>query len=446
MFASLHHPSIHDYGASVPSWWAASAGPGVSAPRLGGDVTTDVAVIGAGFTGLNAALSLVRDGGTTPVVLDAAPIGWGASGRNGGFCCLGSAKLSWSAIIRRFGLDEARRFFRLQVASVDHVRDLLVAEGIDAERGPDGELTIAHHPRALAGLDADRDLYARAFDMPCRRLSPGDMKEMRLLTAEARGALLQPHGFPLHPLKYLLGLARVVQAAGVRLHGESPVVRWRREGRTHLLETPTGTIRAGRVVVATAGFTREDLHPALRGRLLPVLSNIIVTRALTPAERAAANFDSLVMCDDTRNLLHYFRLLPDGRLMFGARGGISASPAAEDGMKARLRRNLARMFPAFADAEITHFWRGLTELTADLLPHLGTTDDGSVHYLLGFHGNGVAMGSLGGALLGRRAAGLAVDLPAPITRPLPRFPLPALRQTYLRAAYVGLGLRDAWGG
>ncbi|MFA5121723.1 NAD(P)/FAD-dependent oxidoreductase [Zavarzinia sp.] len=445
MRAYLHHPSIHAYDQKVPSWWAASAGPAPDAPPLEGGISVDVAVIGGGFTGLNAALALRRAGSATVAVLDAAPIGWGASGRNGGFCCLGSAKLSWPGIIRRFGLEEAQRFFRLQVAAIDHVRHLLQDEAIDAEAGPAGEAVLAHHPRAIAGLEEEKDLFARHFDTACTLLPAEALAEHGIRTAEAKAGLLVPHGFPLHPLKYVQGLAARVIAAGARVHGRSPVLAWTREGRRHRLTTPRGSVLADRVVVATAGFTRDDLHPAFTGRLLPVLTNIVTTRPLTEAERAAEGFTSLTMCADTRRLLHYFRLLPDGRLMFGARGGISADPAAEGTMRQRLESDLAAMFPTLAGVETTHFWRGLTDLAYDLLPHLGTAEDGTVHYLLAFHGNGVAMGSLGGALIGRRLAGLAVDLPTPITRPLPRFPFPALRQAYLRAAYAAFAWRDRHG-
>lgn len=445
----IHHPSIHAYDQPVPSWWEASAGDPVEAPPLLVPRQVDVAIIGGGFTGLNAALALA-EGGSAPLVLEAGPIGWGASGRNGGFCCLGSAKLPWGKIIARFGLEEAQRFFRLQVAAIDHVRALLAHHGIEAETGPAGEAVLSHHPHAIDELKAEQALYRSAFATDCTLLSREDLVARGLATSEAEAGLFVPHGFPLHPLKYLRGLARAVQAAGIALHGRSPVIAWTREGRRHRLLTPGGSVLADRVVVATAGFTRDDLHPAFAGRLLPVLSNIAVTRPLTAAEQAAQGFSTRTMCADTRHLLHYFRLLPDGRLMFGARGGVSAAPAAEPAMRRRLQADIARMFPHFAGAEITHFWRGLTDLAFDLLPHRGETEDGSVHYLLAFHGNGVAMGSYGGALLGRAlvgqlGGGQAVDLPAPIRQPLPRFPLPALRQTYLRAAYAGFALRDRLG-
>ncbi len=378
-------------------------------------------------------------------MLEAGPIGWGASGRNGGFCCLGSSKLPWSAIVKRFGLEQAQAFFRLQLAAIEHVRGLLKDHGIDADAGPDGEAIIAHHPRAAAAFETDAALYRDLFGIHCEILPKGALRERGLHTAEAEAVLLEPTGFPLHPLKYVRGLARAALAAGARLHGRSPVTGWSREGRRHRLVTPLGTVLADRVVVATAGFTRDRLSPAFSGRLLPVLTNIVTTRPLTPAERQEQGFDSQIMSADTRNLLHYFRLLPDGRMMFGARGGISAAPEADAAMRARLIGDLHRMFPAWKGVEITHFWRGLTDLSFDLLPHLGTAEDGSVHYLLAFHGNGVAMGSLGGSLIGRRLAGQPLDLPAPIAQPLPRFPFPALRQLYLRAAYLGLGMKDRMG-
>ncbi|MCF4165182.1 FAD-binding oxidoreductase [Zavarzinia compransoris] len=444
MVRSLHHPSIHDYGRTVPSWWAASAGKGPDAPPLKGTVQAEVAVIGAGVTGLNAALALAR-AGVSAVVVDAAPLGWGASGRNGGFCCLGSSKRSWQQIIRQFGLAEARRFFNLQAAAIDHVRDVIAEHAIACDKGPPGELIFAHHRHARARLEAEAEMMRDVFRVDALMMSRADLREFGLVTGENRPGLMVPHGFPLHPLKYLHGLARAVLAAGVPVHGESPVTAWTREGARHRLVTPGGEVLADRVAVATAGFTREDLSPAFAGRLLPVLSNIIVTKPIDRAARIAQGFTSRTMCADSRRLLHYFRLLPDGRLLFGARGGISAAPGAEPAMKARLEGDLARMFPAFAGVGVDYFWRGLTDITFDRLPHLGTVEDGSVHYLLGFHGNGLAMGSLGGAMMGARLAGLPVDLPAAISRPLPRFPLSALRQTYLRAAYAAYGLGDRLG-
>lgn len=405
----------------------------------------DVVIIGAGYTGLNAALTLAREAGMSALVLDAAPIGWGASGRNGGFCCLGSSKLSWSAIVRRFGLEQAQAFFRLQVDAIEHVRNLLISGGIDAEAGPDGEAIIAHHPRAVPGLHDDAELYSDLFGITCEVVPREGLRERGLLTGEAYGALIEPLGFPLHPLKYHLGLARLAIAAGARVHANTPVTGWTREGRRHRLTTPHGTILTAKVVVATAGFTRDTLHPDFDGRLLPVLTNIVTTRPLTAQERAEQGFDSQTMCADTRHLLHYFRLLPDNRLMFGARGGILATPQAQADMREQLIGDLGRMFPAWKGVEITHFWRGLTDLSFDLLPHLGTNEDGTIHYLLAFHGNGVAMGSYGGSLIGRRLAGHAVDLPTPLTRPMPAFPFPDMRQRYLQLAYAGLGLKDRFG-
>jgi glycine/D-amino acid oxidase-like deaminating enzyme len=152
------------------------------------------------------------------------------------------------------------------------------------------------------------------------------------------------------------------------------------------------------------------------------------------------------MAYDTRTLLHYFRLRPDGSFMLGARGGLSAAPESMAGMKAAMRKRLAIMFPAWADVEISHFWRGFVCMAYDLVPHVARLpDDPSVIHALAYHGNGVSMGTWSG----RAAAGLAVGaepddriVPAVMGQPLPRFPAPGLRPFYLRAAYAGYRIKD----
>lgn len=441
----LHHPAAHDYDRPVASFWAASARqPAVAAPVLEGDHETEIAVIGGGVTGLNAALELARQG-IAAHVLEAGAPGWGASGRNGGFCCLGSAKLSWPALIRRFGRDEALAFLDLQRRAIAHVRAFCADAGIDCIQGPEGEAILAHHPAMAPRLEAEARCHREELGLASRWLPREALADQGLTAAGAHGALLLPLGFPLQPLDFVRGLARAAVTAGVTISAGSEVLSWQREGARHRLITARGTLRATRLVVATAGYTRDRLHPGLAGRLLPVLSNIVTTRPLSLYERARQGWTTPLMAADSRTLLHYFRLLPDGRLLFGARGGLSAAAGSEAAMKARLGRDLARLFPAWAGVEISHFWRGLTDLAADRLPHLGTLEDGTAHYALAWHGGGVAMGSLCGKLLARRIAGRGPALPAPLTRPLPRFLLPALRPLYLGLAYAGYGLTDRLG-
>ncbi len=448
----LYHPAIHDSSHPVESWWEASAGPPVEGcPPLAGDARCEVAVIGGGYTGLSAALHLARDHGIDVRVLEAGQPGWGASGRNGGFACRGSAKLSYQAILARFGREAVRHFHRTQVESTELVAQLAAEEGFDIDATSKGEIYVAHKPNRMAEIEAERAFQQEVLDQPSEVWSREELAERAYGGPEAFGALFTPVGFGIHPLKYCRGLARAALRRGAVIHCGSRVVRWDRDGARHRLVTAGGTLNARHVIVATAGFTAEGLHPAFDGVLLPVLSNIVTTRPLSAAERDAQGWRTDRTVSDSRNLLFYYRMLPDGRFMLGARGGLSASPESAGAMRAWMTRRLGEMYPAWAGVEITHFWRGLTDLSYDLLPHLGRLpDDQSVSYALAYHGNGVAMGSWAGRHLARDYVGRndsgggtgAGGAPAVMTQPLRRFPLPALRMAYLRAAYAWFDLQD----
>ena len=442
----LYHPAIYDTGRPVESLWAASAGAEVEGcTPLERDEACDVAVIGGGYTGLSAALHLARDHGIEVRVLEAGAPGWGASGRNGGFCCSGAAKLSPRAMIRRFGLAEARAYRAAQVEAVALVRALAGAEGIDIEAVGEGEIEVAHKPSRLAGLGAEQAFLARAFGERTELWSREELAERGYRGPEAHGALYSPVGFGLHPLKYARGLARAALRHGARVHGATRVEAWPRDGERHLLETPGGRLRARRVILATNGFTPEALNPAFRGALLPVLSNIITTRPLTAEEIAAQGLSTRTPIFDSRRLLYYFRLLPDGRFLLGSRGGLSAHPATVAPMRRWLEGRLKAMFPAWAGVEISHYWRGLVCLSADLVPHIGRlADEPSVAYALAYHGNGVATATWSGRAVAALVAGdeAAPELPAVVAQPLKRFPLPGLRMLALRLAYLAYGFRD----
>ncbi len=448
MKSSLTHPSAYDPTIPVGSYWQESAPSARStfAP-LSGDAHCTVAVIGGGYTGLSTALHLARDHGIGVRVLEAGAPGWAASGRNGGFCCLGSSGLGYQALIRRYGLDETRRFFDAQIDSVDLVRQLAASENIDIQASGDGELALAHKPNRFEHMKSERDFLAETFGFETTLLEPDALKERGLHGPKFHGGKLNPAGFGLHPMRYARGLADAAVQRGATVHGRSAVTAWQREGNRHRLITDSGSVTADRVVVATNGYTREDLHAGLHGRIMPVLTNIVVTRPLTGAERAAQGWTDTTMAFDSRNLLHYFRLLPDGRFLFGGRGGLDARPQSAAPMRARLERELRELFPAWRTVETTHFWRGYANLAADFVPHIGPLpDDGTVFVGLAYHGNGVAMGTWAGRALAGLAAGAARthDLPAVVSRPLPRFPMPVLRTAYWKAAYVALGAIDRW--
>ena len=232
---------------------------------------------------------------------------------------------------------------------------------------------------------------------------------------------------------------------GALLHGDSRVTAWNRENGRHRLVTARGSLSARRVLVATNGFTRDGLSPAFAERLLPALSNIVTTRPLTAGEREAQGWRTDTPVYDSRRLLFYFRMLTDGRFMFGSRGGWDASALGAERMRGWATRRLAAMFPAWRGVEITHFWRGLICLSPRLTPHLGRLeDDPSVFHAVAYHGSGVAMASWSGRAIAREIAGRGGESPIPavLRQPLGRFPLPGLRMWYLRAAYLADTLRD----
>jgi glycine/D-amino acid oxidase-like deaminating enzyme len=178
---------------------------------------------------------------------------------------------------------------------------------------------------------------------------------------------------------------------------------------------------------------------------MPALSNIIVTRPLSEAERREQGWTSRLMAFDTRNLLHYFRLLPGGEFLFGGRGGTDASDAAAAAMKQHMTATLKEMFPVFGKAETTHFWRGFVCLAYDLVPYVGALDDKkTVWTAIAYHGNGVAMASYSGAALADLIAGRPerANLPSVLTRRLARYPLPFLRPLYLKGAYLWFNHQD----
>lgn len=444
----LYHPDHYDRSLPLRTYWAVTGGPEPAGMGpLQGDLDAEVAIIGGGYTGLSAAYHLAREHGVQAVVLEAGPIGWGASGRNGGFCGLGGGKLGYGLLAQRFGLEETRRFFAAQKAAVSLVRMLADEEAIDIEPTGEGEHLIAHRTSRWHELETKAATVQRLFGERWPLWRKAELEERLLRSPEAQGALVVPHYLGLHPLRYVRGLAAAAVRRGVAVHERTPVTAWQAVDGRHHLVTPGGTVRANRLLIATNGYTPEGLAPALHGRVLPALSAILVTRPLNEAERAAQGWTRPALVADTRNLLFYLRLLRDHRLLFGARGGLDAAPAAFAERRVWMERRLGEWFPAWRGVDIEHAWWGLVALARDRVPHLGWLDEGRTALAaMAYHGSGVAMATLFGRAAAARLAGTEPDLPLPafVETPPPRFPAPGLRLTALRVAYAGYRLKDEW--
>jgi glycine/D-amino acid oxidase-like deaminating enzyme len=429
--------AIYDTARSVPSWWEESAPPAPPRPPLTGETTADVAIIGAGFTGLACARALAERG-IGAVALDAGEIGWGSSGRAGGIVGYGGSKLGRAALVRRFGEAEVARSERMLAGQMRALRAFCEENGLaDAVQG-DGEIVYAHSARAAAALRAE----TAPAGAEAEEVAPSGLDDI----ARFGGVRIRPC-FGVHPLRLARGMADAAEAAGARLHGRSEVLAWERAGNGHRLVTAGGAVRAARVVLATNAFTPDRLHPRLGARAIPVLSNIGVTRPLTDDERARHPWLGAEPMADTRNLLAYFRLLPEGRLLYGMRGDMRGSEAGAVRMRARLEARLGRDLPGFAGVPLTHFWRGPVCATLSLRPAIGRLgDEPTVLHGFGWHGSGIAMGSLAGRLLAGLAAGEPDDsVPAPWRGLPPAVPLPGLRPLYVGAMMTLYGLADRQG-
>ncbi|MDX1516060.1 MAG: FAD-binding oxidoreductase [Woeseiaceae bacterium] len=440
--ARLYDDNLYRFDVAQPSYWEATAvDADTGAAPLESDASCDVAVIGGGYTGLSAALHLARDHGIDTAVLEAGHIGWGASGRNGGFCCIGGTGLPRERLIRLAGPEHARAFYRASVDAVELVRSLLRDEAIDADPMGDAEFEVAHSPRAARALETGRDALVDALGIDAAWLPAADARQRLYDSPENFGALRIRPAFGLHPLRFCRGLAAAAKRHGASLFDHSEVLRWTRDDRgRHRLATRGATLRARRVVYACNGFMHEQLHPAFHGTTLPIISAILVTRRLSDSQRERQRW----LLDDpainSRHLLNYFRLLPDGRLLFGGRGLGSGDPVNESATYARLAAELQRQWPAWRDVEVDYRWQGLICATATLLPAVGRlAQDDSVFFAYGYHGNGVNMATWAGRQL---AAWIAADarpaaVPAMLAGAPRRFPLPRLRRAMFR---VGVAL------
>jgi glycine/D-amino acid oxidase-like deaminating enzyme len=431
--------------AYPPSYWAATAG---IIPADDGfapaHTEAEVAIIGGGYTGLSCAYHLASRCGIRATVLEANRPGWGCSGRNGGFARMALGRYSAGQMLETWGRAAARRAFGETMASLECVRDLIRDGGIDCDSSEAGHLKIAHRPGRASGLRAEAELLQREFEYPAQFLSAAELHDHHIAGTQSHGALRIPDALAAHPLKLALGVLRMARAAGAVVHSASPVTAWEKRGAEHRLVTPAGEVRAKAVVIATNGYTPPGLHPAVRARLFPALSHIIVTRPLTSAEIRDTGFVTRHVLTDTRKLLYYWRRLPDDRIMFGGRGVITEVPGAHERQRDFLLAELKAKLPALENVTVDYDWHGWICLTRDFLPHVSrAADDDSVHYALGYQGSGVSFSLYAGKLLALRAAGDMTEYPIPpVARALAPFPLHRLLRLAQAPVYGYFRMHD----
>ncbi len=438
----IYHEDMYRFRKPEPSYWEATQGDiELKAEELRGNEQCEVAIIGGGYTGLSAAYHLCRDHQVDARVLEAGHMGWGASGRNGGFCSIGGSSLGADDMIRRYGLDETRNYYQRQVEAVELVADIIREEGIDSPMQGDSELKVACSQKAFDAVRHKANNLMRPLGLDVQVLTRDEFAEQYFDFPDLAGASVLRPTFGLHPLRYTLGLAAAAERQGAFLHPYSEVIGWGNDGANHILTTRGGTLRSRYVVLATNGFTPEHLHPAFRARTLPVISSIVVTRPLSADELAAHAWQTESPAITSFDLLHYFRLLPDKRFMWGGRGSSSGAPKGTSRNYSRLIGQLHERFPEWKDVGIDYRWHGLVCLTRRLTPAIGRLDeDPSVFFGFGFHGNGVNTATWTGKQLSEWIGGSRIgdrrkprSLPAAVQGLSERIPLAALRLFYVQA-------------
>ncbi len=375
-----------------PYWWDTVAMPAGRQRPLPSNV--DVAVIGGGITGLCAARALASRGATV-AVLEARTIGWGASSRNGGMVLTGY-KLGTSTLVARYGRDTARQLFRASVDAVDCVEQLVSAEQIDCQFARCGHLALASKPVHYRQLVRSGQELAREF---AHEVHPIERTELRREIGSDHffGGLVDPRSAGINPARYVAGLARAARSAGASLHENTPVHGLERHGFRWRVTVSGGELQANEVLAATSGYT-GTATPALRRRVVPIGSYIVATGRLTEAAAQEISPRGRMMYD-SRHFLHYFRLTPDRRLLFGGRACFvpeTESTVLESAVV--LRADMLEVFPQLRDTRVEYAWGGTLDFAFDTMPHAGKLD--GYHYALGYAGHGVALATYLGTHIG----------------------------------------------
>ncbi|MDU8943643.1 NAD(P)/FAD-dependent oxidoreductase [Ovoidimarina sediminis] len=395
------------------SLWTATANQPAPRPAVEGEVRADVAVIGAGFTGLSAALHLA-EAGVSVAAADAQHPGWGASGRNGGQINVG-LKDGPAGIRAKFGEDWGGRMIRMAGEAGDLVFDLIARHNIACEATRPGWLRAAHTPKTLKGLHAlaaEWDDHGGGMDVLSR-----DRMAALTGTDAYQGGVIDRRGGVLHPLNYALGLAAAAEAQGARLFGDSPATAIEAHGTGYRVTTPNGAILAEKVLICTNAYS-GDLDRPLAKSVLPVRSVQVATAPLSD-NLAASILPEGNALSDTRRLLLYFRKDAQGRFLMGGRG--TYNDASTERQIARLKRVSTELFPQLEGVEWPYAWGGFVALTCDHYPHLHQLAPG-IMTGLGYNGRGVAIATAMGRVLARWAGGAApddLDFPVTALKPLP---------------------------
>lgn len=382
-------------------YWLAGREPLRPTPPLAGDIKVDVAVIGAGYTGLATAYHLkTAEPGLEVAVLEAETAGFGASGRNAGFVMtlFGASAGLMKAL---HGKERVRQAHHYMVSAIAGLEETIGGHAIDCDYARTGFLRVATAPAYVSRIRNEIELFQSLGIHDLAWVDSNWLYE-RVRAPGMLGACWEPGCGSLNPIKWLDGLRRIAVESGARLFEGSPVQKINRISGRYRLRTPNGSVSAEKIVFATNGYTH--LLPGMRSKQIPAFTYIVVTEPLSPQQRTAIGWAGREGIEDGRNFMHYYRLLPDGRLLAGGGPGLvpfagtmnhDASPKVWD----HLERFITKTFPALRGLRVEYRWGGAFSVTSNMTPQVGALHGGSAVYALGCTGHGVAMTHMNGRVV-----------------------------------------------
>jgi len=381
---------------------------------------TDVAVIGAGFTGLSAASTLARRGAKV-AVLESETIGWGASSRNGGMVLTG-LKLGVNQLISKYGRDLARRMYSASLESIDCVEQITHAENIGCGFSRCGHLEVACKQKHFDDYARQAELIAREFHHELCVVPKHELNS-EIGSAIYYGGLVDESSAGLNPARYVAGLGQAAMNAGAEIFEHTRVEGFERESNHGQsgwkITTSRGALWAREVFVATSGYTRRAT-PALQKKIIPI-GSFIITSEVLPEALAHELSPRNRMIYDSKNYLYYYRLTPDRRMLFGGRAAFFPETERTIRRSAEiLRRGMIDVYPQLRDTKVEYVWGGTLDFAFDMMPHAGQID--GIYYALGYAGHGVAMATYQGQKMAELIVGGKPENPF-IGIPFPGAPL-----------------------
>ena len=360
----------------------------------------DVAVIGGGLTGVVTALHLARRGAEVHL-FEQDTVGFGASGRNGGMATTGMS-IGIRQAVDKLGFETAARLYGAYTEAIDLVEKLVTEEGIDCDFARTGKLNLATKPAHYEGFAKTAELLNSRLGGDSQLVPKVDLRR-EIGTEVFHGGMVESKSAGLHVGKYIRGLGEAAERAGVTIHEKAPVKGLTRTGSGHELQTSRGLIHADQVLLATGAYTRRPFYWH-QVRIAPVGSFIIATEPLD-----VSVCDDLLptrrMASDSKNLLNYFRITPDNRLLFGGRARFAMSNPQSDEKSGKLLRDaMVHTFPQLADAAIDYCWGGQVDMTLDRMVKAGQHD--GVYYAMGYAGHGVQMATYMGRQMAEYMSGV----------------------------------------